>query len=95
MRSAWALMDLAARKGLTLRADGNLLRVDGPTAARAELRNALKDHKAEILAILRSQGQPGARPVMPPDEPGRAEWHRDYRGEPVNLWPVRNPGGVQ
>ena len=92
--SAWGIMDLAARKGLTLKPDGNLLRVTGPAAARAELRNALKDHKSEILLLLRA-AEKGGRPAMPPDEPGKAEWHRDWQGQPANLWPVRNPGGVQ
>lgn len=91
--TAWALMDLAARKGLTLAADGARLKVTGPATARAELRDALKDRKAEILALLRAAEQ-GGRPVMPPDGPGQ-EWHRDWQGRPVNLWPVRNPGGIQ
>jgi len=93
MRGAWALIDLAARKGLTLRADGKLLRVTGPEAARAELRGELKAHKVEILAALRA-AELGGRPLLPPDGPGQ-EWHRDWRGQPVNLWGLRKPEGLQ
>jgi len=85
---------LCARRGVQLVPDGNGFKAHGPVSARRELKALVLSRKAEILAILRSQGQPGARPVMPPDVPGQ-EWHRDWRGQPVNLWGLRKPEGLQ
>jgi hypothetical protein len=77
-----------------LEPDGNGFKAHGPADARAELKPLVLHHKAEILDILRSQGQPGARPIMPPDGPGE-EWHRDFLGRPVNLAGLRKPAGLQ
>lgn len=81
--TAWGVLDLCSRRGLTLRAEGNTLRVNGPAAARSEMRALLKDHKHELLACLR-EAYAGGRQVLPPDGPGQS-WHRDWRGLPCNL----------
>jgi len=90
--TAWTLLDLCARRGLTVTREGSNLRVTGPAAARAELKDKLRSFKAEIVAILQAAEQPGARPLMPVDGPG-AEWHRDALGRPCNLFGKRKGGG--
>jgi hypothetical protein len=88
--TTWAILDLCARRGVRLVPDGNGFKAFGPADARAELKRLVLSRKAEILAILRSAQQPGGRPLMPVGLPNE-EWHRDWRGRPVNLHGLR-PG---
>ena len=92
--TAWAILDLCARRGVRLVPTGNGFKASGPAGARAELKRLVLSHKAEILAILRAAEQPGGRPLMPVDSPTE-EWHRDWRGQPVDLWSLRKPEGLQ
>jgi hypothetical protein len=50
-------MALCVSRGLRLAPAGDGVRVDGPKDARAELRETIREHKAEILALLRAQRQ--------------------------------------
>ena len=50
-------MALCVSRGLRLAPAGDGVRVDGPKDARAELRETIREHKAEILALLRGQRQ--------------------------------------
>jgi len=52
-----SIMALCVSRGLRLAPAGDGVRVDGPKDARAELRETIREHKAEILALLRAQRQ--------------------------------------
>lgn len=88
--TAWSVLDRCSRLGVRLVPNGNGFKVYGPDEARADLKPLVLHHKAEVLAILRA-AEAGGRPVMPVDEPGKSDWHRDYLGRLVNLFGLR-PG---
>jgi hypothetical protein len=55
--TAASIIALCASRGLRLAPAGDGVRVDGPAAVRAELREMIRQHKAEVLALLHSQRQ--------------------------------------
>jgi hypothetical protein len=59
--TASALLAHCARLGcgITVTSKGDELRVRGPKDARAELKPLVLEHKAALLALLRSPGLPG------------------------------------
>jgi hypothetical protein len=50
-------MALCVSRGLRLSPVGDGVRVDGPKDARAELREAIREHKTELVSLLRAQRQ--------------------------------------
>jgi len=50
-------MALCAARGLRLSPAGDGVRINGPEDARAEFREVIRQHKAEVLAALRAQRQ--------------------------------------
>jgi DNA-directed RNA polymerase subunit RPC12/RpoP len=73
MSPAAELLKQARARGVTLRARGERLVVDGPEAAVHELRPALRAAKTELLALLRalSRSAPAGDTVRSPAAPYR------------------------
>jgi len=66
--TAVSLLEDLQAKGVTLRAVGSRLRVEAPRGALTEQDKAgLARHKAELLGLLRSEGNPAAT-LLPPAE---------------------------
>ncbi len=65
--------------------------LQGPQPARDLVRDLVRDHKLELMAVLAAPPAPQTAP-LPPDAQGQ-EWHRDYLGRPANLWGLRKPQG--
>jgi hypothetical protein len=55
--TAASIIALCASRGLRLSPAGDGVRLVGPKDARAELREAIREHKAELVSLLRSQRQ--------------------------------------
>ena len=55
--NAAALLTLCASRGLRLSPAGDGVRVVGPKDARAELREPIRQHKQELVTLLRGQRQ--------------------------------------
>ena len=91
--TASSLLRLCQLRGVELIASGSRIVLRGPKAARELLRDLVAEHRMELLAVLRAPPTPATTP-LPPDGPGQ-QWARGPLGEPCNLWPVRNPGGLQ
>jgi hypothetical protein len=89
--SALSLLRLCQTRGVELVPDGGRIILRGPKAARDQLRSLVADHKMGLLAVLKAPPTPSTT-ALPPDQPGQ-EWHRDWRGMPVNLFGLRKPQG--
>ena len=63
-------------RGLALSLEGDSLRVRGPSGAREELLPAIREHKAEIVALLRKEQS----------APTPHRWARGPFGEQVDLF---------
>lgn len=59
------LLDKVRATGVTLRIEGETLKVGGPKAAREVLRRELIAHKPEIVARLRAAANEGEPPFWP------------------------------
>ncbi|MGB8293883.1 MAG: hypothetical protein WCG85_00500 [Polyangia bacterium] len=55
--TAASIITLCASRGLRLSPAGDGVRVDGPKEARAELRETIREHKTELVSLLRAQRQ--------------------------------------
>lgn len=64
------LLSTLADQGITLSAEGNGIRVQPASQLTAVLRQAIRDHKGELLALL-----PAAEPVITFPLTWRTEWH--------------------
>ncbi len=54
--NASAILDNLHRRGVSLRADGDVIRWQAPTGVMTEADlSALREHKAEVLAIIREE----------------------------------------
>lgn len=65
MSAALGILKRAQAAGLTLTADGDQLRLKAARKPEGELLEALKEHKAELLALLRAEA---AKPLFSHDE---------------------------
>jgi len=101
--TAAALLETCARHGVSLAVEGDALRVRGPRPVRDELLPKIRELKPQLLAMLKRSALRGATAAAPtttaprapkpfPDGPGH-EWHRDWRGQWVNLFGLRPTGG--
>jgi hypothetical protein len=89
--STLAVLRLCQTRGVVLVPDRGRLILRGPQRARDEPRDLVRENKLELLAVLAAP--PAATTTaLPPDGPGQ-EWHRDWRGRPVNLAGLRKPQG--
>jgi hypothetical protein len=70
---------------------GGKIVLQGPSQARDFVRDLVRDHKLELMAVLAAPPTPQTAP-LPPDGHGE-EWHRDFLGRPVNLAGLRKPQG--
>jgi hypothetical protein len=89
--SSLSVLRLCQFRGVQLVPDGRRLVLRGPQRARDELRDLVREHKLELLAILAAPPS-ATTTALPPDGPG-ACWARDWRGRPVNLAGLRKPQG--
>ena len=70
---------------------GGKIILEGPRVARDLVRDLVRDHKLELMAVLAAPPTHSTT-ALPPDGPGQ-EWHRGPFGEPVNLAGLRKPQG--
>ena len=89
--SALSVLRLCQARQVELVAKGGKIVLRGPEAARNLVRDLVREHKLELLAVLAAPPTL-ATTALPPDGPCQ-EWHRDYLGRPTNLWGLRKPEG--
>jgi hypothetical protein len=90
MLTPYDVLRMAERLGVVLRTSqkGTAIHMDGPQAARDELRPLVVAFKVQLLELFRL-----TRYDRPADAPGE-RWERDWRGILVNLAP-KPAGWVQ
>jgi len=82
MNTSTLLQDLAAR-GVTLAANGDHLDIDGPDGMLTDdLLDTLRERKAELLTLLRSESETGA------EENTETRDSALFAGEPVEVCPI-------
>lgn len=73
-----AALDYLRRAGLAVELEGNRLRVTPADLITADLRQFVRDHRAELLAELSA-----ANDAQPASEPRRNAWTVTRKGRPV------------
>ena len=75
-----AALDYLRRAGLAVELEGNRLRVTPADLITADLRQFVRDHRAELLAELNAAND---STHLPTSDPKRAAWRITRAGQPI------------